>query len=616
VGVAYRTTLDEARAAARAGKLATQVAQGFRSTFRREPGSDEIATWNHSLPVVLDVAANAAPGGCGVLIEYGLPFNDQRIDLLLIGGKNGTPTAHVIELKNWETSRASSRLEHFVEVGGGLTQHPSYQVLNYAGKLSCLHSFGPSLEVSQSAVIIDGGADRHQSLLAPQFANLLSRAPLFVAPELVGLEALLRERLTEPPVKEWVDQVVSGKYAQSARLLDAIRDRQSALIARASEVLASCGWGLSKDQLLLCDEILATVRRGERAVFCISGGPGSGKSLLAMNLFLGTVGMGKRAILAVRNNRLNEALREILNAELIGAQGMIKYFSTGRGGVEDDSAEVADVVVCDEGQRLALRSPNVFLRAPIVVILHDEKQILNETEHGTATNFSHLCGKIGIVPQTRTLATPHRCRGGAAYLQWVETLLQDPNRLSDLPRYWRDEYEFEVASSPEDLLSRLRYRPGRTGLLASFTRSSGRIDPRNPRDLGNIRVPETHPPIRWLMEPKRDYVPFYLEGKSTELTTCASIYGAQGFELDHAGLFWGTDMVVRNAAWAVGDPEDCYDRAPGARALWTVMRDDPTLALQLLRNRYRILLTRGILGTIIYCEDAETREFFHALLTQ
>jgi len=562
----------------------------------------------------LDTAATAAHGNCAVLIEYGLPFNDQRIDLLLVGGRSGAPAAHVLELKNWETSRASSRLEHFVEVGGGITPHPSYQALNYAGKLSYLHSFGPSLEVSQSAVIIDGGPERHKSLLSPQFTRFLSRAPLFVAPQLVELKALISDRLPEPPAKEWVDEVVSGKYAQSARLLDAIRDRQSALKARASEVLASCGWGLSKDQLMLCDEVLATVHRGERAVFCISGGPGSGKSLLAMNLFLGAVGLGKRAILAVRNNRLNEALREILNREVIGAQGMVKYFSTGSGGVEDDSTEVADLVVCDEGQRLSLRSPNVFLRAPVVVILHDEKQILNETEHGTARNFSELCGKVGIVPQTRQLATPHRCRGGAAYLQWIETLLHEPSRLNGLPRDWLDEYDFSVASSADDLLASLRYRPGRAGLLASFTRSSGKTEPRNPRDLGRIRVPETQPPVRWLMEPRRDYVPFYLEGKSTELTTCASIYGAQGFELDYAGLFWGTDMVIRDGRWAVGDPEDCYDQAPGARALRTVMRDDPALAMQLLRNRYRILLTRGILGTAIYCEDPQTRDFFQSLV--
>lgn len=152
--------------------------------------------------------------------------------------------------------------------------------------------------------------------------------------------------------------------------------------------------------------------------------------------------------------------------------------------------------------------------------------------------------------------------------------------------------------------------------MASFTRSSGKNDPKNPRDLGRIRVPETSPPIRWLMEPKTDYVPFYIQGRSNELNTCASIYGAQGFELDYAGLFWGSDLVLRNDVWTVGDPDDCYDRVPGAKALRTVMRADPSMALVLLRNRYRILLTRGIFGTAVYCEDTETRTFLQMLLGQ
>lgn len=93
-----------------------------------------------------------------------------------------------------------------------------------------------------------------------------------------------------------------------------------------------------------------------------------------------------------------------------------------------------------------------------------------------------------------------------------------------------------------------------------------------------------------------------------------SIYGAQGFELDYAGLFWGTDLVFRNGAWEVGDPDDCYDRIQRSRALSPVMRNDPALALMLLRNRYRILLTRGIFGTAVYCEDPEARQFLETLL--
>src|SRR5204863_1267855 len=141
----------------------------------------------------------------------------------------------------------------------------------------------------------------------------LSGAPLFVAPDLRGLEILLQRRLPDPPHESWAEEVVRGRYTQSAHLLETLKERQSALIARSSQVLASCGWGLSKDQLQVCDEIMEAIEKGRRAVFCVAGGPGCGKSLLAMHVFLGGVGLGRRSILAVRNNRLNEALREILN---------------------------------------------------------------------------------------------------------------------------------------------------------------------------------------------------------------------------------------------------------------------------------------------------------------
>src|SRR5436190_1841253 len=98
--MAFVGTVDRTRDAAHSGNLPRRVIEGFRSAYRRDPGEDEVETWRHTLPAVLDSAAKAIPGDCNVLIEYGLPFNDQRIDLLLVGGHGGKPAAHVLELKN------------------------------------------------------------------------------------------------------------------------------------------------------------------------------------------------------------------------------------------------------------------------------------------------------------------------------------------------------------------------------------------------------------------------------------------------------------------------------------------------------------------------------------
>jgi DUF2075 family protein len=605
---AFSGSLQSALELVRSGELAPTIAAGFAESVGRRPHPDDITTWSEVLPIALRVAGDAIPLETHTFVECPLPFNGQRIDLLFLGGRAGVPSAHLIELKHWGRSTGST-LSNFVEVAGHPTPHPSYQVLNYAGKLKHLHSFGPSLNVDQSVMVVDG-PDAHSAVMAPKFQRQLEQAPAFFAPNLSGLAQRLSNSMSEGARQEWIDQLLHGEYSQSRQLLQMVKDHQTNILRRATDVLAASGWGLTDQQLLVHDLILEAIEQGSRAVYCVSGGPGSGKSILAMHLFLESIGLNRRTILAVRNNRLNASLRHILQAEVTGAQGMIKFFSAGKAGVEDDSRRVADVLVCDEAQRLALRSANVFLRAPVIVLLYDQNQILNDAEHGTTEGLREQALSVGQKPTMLELPTPMRCRGGAQYLAWLDQFLVNPTAgpSSDVNL---GGYEVTACPSPHHLKQHLESRRsrGRVGFLASFTRASGRKQRRGPGDLGLVRIPELDPPVRWLMDPHKDYVPFWVEGRSNDLDFCASIYGAQGFELDYAGLMWGNDLVVRGGSWALGEPADCYDKAPGARRLSTVMRDDPATAMTLLRNRYRILLSRGIFGTAIYAEDAETREF-------
>ncbi len=158
----------------RGGMLATTIAAGFEDVLARRPHPDELTTWSQVLPHALVAASQAIPPSSHVLIECPLPFNDQRIDLVFLGGHRGGPSAHLLELKRWQEAGESS-LANFVEVAGHATPHPSYQVLNYAGKLKHLHSFGPSLEVDQSVMVVNG-EETHAPLLSAKFERLLGCA--------------------------------------------------------------------------------------------------------------------------------------------------------------------------------------------------------------------------------------------------------------------------------------------------------------------------------------------------------------------------------------------------------------------------------------------------------
>ena len=619
---AWHGSLEEALASARTGRWPEVLGSDGPARQTSEPTPDGNLQWSKSLPLVLDALASSegVRRDLHVALEYRLPFNGQRIDLLLLGRRGAQATAHVVELKHWAASSGFDDSDTLVEIQGNATTHPSYQAATYAGKIKHLHSVGMSYAVGGAAAITSGTRATHSTLYEDRFRWLVSEAPLFFADDLSSLSTRVSEALPEAPGFGQAEEFLAGEYSQSLRLLDAIKLHGREIERGALAALAVSGWGLSAEQNLVLGEVLSTIKSGNEGTFIISGGPGSGKTLLALHILLLSAGLQRRVVMGIRNNRMNEALREILNRQVPGAKGMLKYFSVRNGsGVEDPDGPNVDVLVCDEAQRLGLRSDRVFRRAPVTVVIHDESQILNSDDRGELSLLTRRAREAGKQPRIFGLPTPHRCRGGERYVKWVEQFLSDPSAVNFIPAIVRREYSLLSVRDIDDLRNRLRHQVGtgrRVALMASFTRGSGHDKPVDQRDLGRIRIPASEAtfPLQWLMDPKKEYVPFWVGGSSNQLLHCSSIYGCQGFETDFAGLIWGTDFVIRSGRWQIGDPADCYDTIGPGRGLRGLMENGDPRAMPLLRARYRIFMTRGIFGTVLFCEDPETRAFLDSAL--
>ena len=78
------------------------------------------------------------------------------------------------------------------------------------------------------------------------------------------------------------------------------------------------------------------------------------------------------------------------------------------------------------------------------------------------------------------------------------------------------------------------------------------------------------------------------------------VYTAQGFEFDYVGVIFGRD-VTYDAGWR-GNRKISHD---------SVVKKAPEEEfVNLVKQTYRVLLTRGMKGCYVYFEDAATREFF------
>jgi DUF2075 family protein len=88
----------------------------------------------------------------------------------------------------------------------------------------------------------------------------------------------------------------------------------------------------------------------------------------------------------------------------------------------------------------------------------------------------------------------------------------------------------------------------------------------------------------WYGDDEDDYA-----GRSCRrLTTCVTEFGAQGLELDASLLAWGTDLVLKNGRWSNANARGYMKSAQ--------VRD----AFQLRVNAYRVLLTRGRDGCVVF----------------
>lgn len=551
------------------------------------------------------------------IFEYFLPFSDERIDLIFLGSDDEKPVALIFELKGWK--EVSWRNDFTVQVNNQIHQHPELQLNNYLNKLKFTHS--------ESQHFSFHGFLWFYNLSRPN--NIQTQVRTYFNDEIDQIANEISQIIRKPLQKDFLDKFINGEYSQTKKLFDAIKTILPGLKQNLIDMLCSSGFGPSEDQLLILSEILESIRSNSKKAFFIQGEPGSGKTYLAIVLLLEIInklGASPKNLVALgyRNNRLINTIRNLFRQHGQGLDTFLKFYSTGRntGLAEGDPKNPHyKVVIYDEAQRMTKDNIRIALqRGDITVFFYDEKQILNADEEGWRENFTEAAKNLNIPFEERTLTSVHRVKGGKEYHEFVENLfLGNKNQKINFK-----DYKFIVFDDIESMLNALKSKVGdnrKVALVASFTESPG--DRKNPtkNTCKNLRV--GHPlysgfehyrdknlKIYWLMDEKNQYPEFWIGCTSNNLTHCASIYGCQGFEADYVGVIWGRDLVWRDGKWELGT--NCEDTV-GKPSLKELMRSnkqsDLDLAKKLLINRYRIFLTRGILGTFIYCEDEATKKY-------
>jgi len=617
VSALLRETANRVKEMALSKTLVEKLAAQMLFQMGNSPSPAERRSWENSLVEISELFIQCGLGDVNLLVEYQLPYSSKRIDVIALGSspKNETPTVIAIELKQWSSaSLVEGALDSLKIDSYGNTPilHPAVQVSRYCEYLSDFNRFVSHEDTNLFGIAyLHNWMDTNNSAL--DLIQPTSHGMLFTGNQKNKLKEFLTARISPKFSDQVTDDFLNSKIAPTKQLMQ----------LAAEEVKNREQFRLLDEQQIAYSMVMKALRDAEtsntKTAVIITGGPGTGKSVIALSLLGELSRRGKTTLHATGSKAFRNSLRKIAGARSPQVQKLFSYFNSFMSAERNS----LDVIICDEAHRIRETSANRYTKADlrtgtpqlhellnvarVPVFLLDSNQVVRKGETGTPDYIEEESRELGLKVIRVDLDGQFLCGGSRLYETWLNGFLNLDH--SEKVTWTKDpNFKVLVAGSPEEIESKLRQFESegyKSRITAGYcwTWNDPKEDGSLPNDvkIGNWSKP-------WNVKGDRG-VGGYLSGelwaidpKGFDQIGC--VYTAQGFEYDWNAVIFGPDLVWRSGTW-VADRSGSKD--PAMRGI------APDHFETLVKNTYKVLLTRGLVGTLIFSVDEETQQYFESL---
>ena len=603
-------------------EIVDRLEESFKRQMGYGPSVAERRSWQNSLRAMALVVGMSGLKNHGVGIEYQLPGSSKRLDFMISGlSLDKKKEAVIIELKQWEKTEAGDgdKVVTFVGQRDRDVLHPSVQVGHYrqylTDQLEVLHEGNTAIRLSACSYLHNYSLEEQDPLFDEKFKAVVAKNPVFSKDDVEKLVQYLNDLVPCGDDGSVVEEIIQSKAKPSKKLLEEIH----------RVVKDDSRYVLLDEQIIAYNRIISEVKRsaktGEKAAIIVRGGPGTGKSVIALNVMGELSRIGHNTHYVTGSKAFTETIRKILGTR--GAQ-QVKFFNS----YMSVQAGAIDVMVCDEAHRIRKTSNNMYTKkdkrsnksqleelfdaSKVAVFFIDDRQIVRPDEIGSSRLIAGFAKSHDIRLYECDLTAQFRCNGSDAFINWVNHTL---NIEVTANPFWEasNPFEFKIFDSPEALEKAIHAKAAEKAsarMSAGFCwkwsdpDSTGNLlddvvvgDWKRPWDAkpGAVRLAKGIPPAAlWAYDPNG-------------IGQVGCVYTAQGFEFDYIGVIIGKDLVYRSDKGWVGVKEESCD---------TMVKRSKDKFVDLVKNTYRVLLTRGMKGCYVYFLDDETRKFFESRITK
>lgn len=596
--------------------IAYSIRDNIRKKMNRKTGEAEFRSWVNSLEYMYKVLNDDdIPEESGIAIEYNLPNTAKRVDFLISGyDSKQLPNVVIIELKQWEKLNKVEGLDGLVETfTGGANRrvvHPSYQAWSYAEMIKDYNEYAQIADIKlwPCAYLHNYLREEDDPLDDEIYKDYLNDAPAFTKGDVRKLRAYIKEVVKEGDNNEILYEIDNGRIKPSKSLQDAI----------VGMLESNPEFNLIDDQKVVFERIMELSRKcendGRKRVLIARGGPGTGKTVIAINLLARLTQEGVFAQYCSKNS----APRLVYAKKLKGhrTKSSIDNMFKGSGSYVDAPKDAVGAILADEAHRLNEKSGlygnqgvnqihEIIRTARLSVFFIDESQRVTVKDIGSVDEIKHWATFNNAEVFEDELSSQFRCNGSDGYLAWLDDVLEireTANYNLEAPNY-----EFMVFDSPEEMRNRVVERnqsSNKARILAGYCWNwpkAGRSD----TNTHEIKIGDFE--ISWNLDGGESFAI-----SPTSINEAGCIHTTQGLEFEYVGVIIGDDLRYEDGA-LVTDFKKRAKTDQSIKGLKKMEGDDPErthrLADQIIKNTYRTLMTRGMKGCYVYATDKGLRDY-------
>ena len=603
------------------GIIADKIRNKYIEKIKRRPSAPEFNSWKNSMQYMRGVLSdNEIPENTGIAIEYNIPPTGCRIDFMMSGYNDNKSNVVIVELKQWDKATQVENLDGIYKVntftGGGLrdVNHPSYQAMTYA---NLIKDYNESVQlkdinVAPCAYLHNYYFENDDTLLSDNYKEYTDKAPLFGHNDVIKLRNFIKKYIESGDDGNILYEIDHGRIRPSKMLQDSL----SQMLHGNKEFFMIDAQKIVYEYAL--SNAIDTVASNKKNVMIVRGGPGTGKSVLAINLLVELNNRNMTCFYVTKN----AAPRNVFSAKLRGSytQTYINHLFQGSGNFINEERNKLDCLVVDEAHRLNAKSgmfqnkgenqiKEIINASKFSIFFIDENQKVTLKDIGSEELIKHYANELGAGIYTYELDSQFRCNGSDGYIAWLNNLLEIKETANfDIDGF---DYDFRIFDDPNEmrrLIEEKNKLNNKSRIVAGYCWEWPTGKTRRDTDFHEIKIPEKKFEISWNLESGEE---FAIGKNSVKEAGC--IHTCQGLEFDYVGVIIGNDLRYEEEH-IITDYSKRAKTDTSLNGIKKISKEQGQevankIADAIIKNTYRTLMTRGMKGCYIYCTDEGMQEY-------